>query len=132
MDPLVEKAKTDLAEVKAEVSTLLAKQKKLEAFLAIYGEQPSQSDLYRSVMSRLADGPAALALSRPSAKDRITSAVADILADGEPRHTRALLAILEKNGIEVGGSDKVIALSVLLSRDPRFVANRKIGWSLKK
>jgi hypothetical protein len=142
MDPLLEKAKADLAAVVQQIRDLAAKQKKLEAFISIYDEPAPQSTLV------LGDAPPssedriarALDLARrerdealnQTAKARITNAVADILRDGEARHTRELLSILESRGIHIGSADKVIGLSSLLSKDDRFVANRTFGWSLKK
>lgn len=45
--------------------------------------------------------------------------------------TSELLKELEEAGIEVGGANKPLTISALLSKDDRFVPNRKEGWSLK-
>ncbi len=59
--------------------------------------------------------------------------MSELLADGSHCHTRDLVKQLwARYGLEVRGSDKVLALSGLLSKDERFEANRSLGWSLKK
>lgn len=65
-------------------------------------------------------------------KDTIGERVAQMLKMQQPQMTRDLLEQLGQNGIMISGNDPVIALSAVLSRDGRFVANRKDGWSLKE
>lgn len=132
-DPIIQKAKADLAEIKAQVAPLLAKQRKLEAFLSIYSDDKSadsQSELPLSPFQAMV--ALANAGQRSPAKAIVTNAVYEILSDGNPRPTRQLLGLLTERNIEVGGADKVLALSALLSRDDRFQASRAVGWSLKE
>lgn len=63
-------------------------------------------------------------------KEKVAWACAEILADGRPRQTKDLLAMLPEWGIEVGGSHKLLAVSAILSADDRFKPSRKVGWSL--
>lgn len=142
MDPIIEKAKADYAELSEQISRLSEKAAKLKAFLDIYDEPPPPVKIYRPSQADLAipafDGTirrnvlSSISQDATTAKAKITNAVAEILSDGKPRHTRDLLEILKAEGIEPGATDKVIGLSNLLSRDHRFEADRSIGWSLKK
>lgn len=136
MDPLIEKAKTDYAELTAEIKRLSDKAGKLKAFLDIYDEDAPAPKVTRPGTEPIFMVPI---ITRPpsaqeanTAKAKITNAVAQILSDGKPRHTRDLLDILKEQNLEPGATDKIIGLSNLLSRDDRFVADRSIGWSLKK
>jgi len=71
-------------------------------------------------------------LRRPSTqKDRITNACEIILSDGRRRMSRALLVDLRSRGIEVPGNDPATNLASYLSRDERFVSNKRLGgWTL--
>lgn len=65
-------------------------------------------------------------------KDQILSSAVSLLADGKPRHSADLLSHFLREGIPVGGINKILTISSILSRDDRFVANRKYGWTLAK
>lgn len=67
-----------------------------------------------------------------SKKDAITEYVRRLLKRQQPRTTRDLLDELSSKGITMTGIDPVAALSAVLSRDGRFTASRKDGWSLKE
>lgn len=43
-----------------------------------------------------------------------------------------LVEALELRGIEIGGANKAMSLSSMLSKDKRFQPDRKWGWSLKR
>ena len=94
MDPLIEKAKADLAQVVSQMEALRAKKQKLEAFLSIYDEPQTAAPLLTRPdphqEALLVPGPplAQFESEGTTAKARITNAVAQILADGTPRHTR--------------------------------------------
>lgn len=66
-----------------------------------------------------------------SLKDRVTQACLSILADGFPMKPQELIKVLERRGVVIGGTNKPMALSAMLSKDGRFQPDRKRGWSLK-
>jgi hypothetical protein len=63
-------------------------------------------------------------------KETILRQCQRLLADGKPRHTRELVAHLTSNGVQLNGKDQVLQVSAILSKDDRFKADRKNGWSL--
>lgn len=66
---------------------------------------------------------------------RIIERAKEILSDGCPRPTAALVEAIRANGIEISDTnEKSIAnLSAYLSREKDiFISNRKLGWSLKE
>lgn len=67
-----------------------------------------------------------------SKKDIVGKEVEKMLKMQQPQITRDLLERLGNLGITIGGNDPVVALSAILSRDSRFVASRKDGWSLRE
>ena len=64
-------------------------------------------------------------------KEIIGDRVSEMLKAQQPQHARSLLAQLADEGITMTGSDPVVSLSNILSRDDRFIASRKDGWSLR-
>lgn len=68
---------------------------------------------------------------KTTAKKRIGAAAREILATEKHMHTRDMIEVLSKRGIEVGGVNKIINLSSILGRDGGFLNDRKTGWSLK-
>jgi hypothetical protein len=67
-----------------------------------------------------------------SHKARVLSAAMEILGSGISLPTRELLERIEQRGIQFNASNKAGNLSVILSKDERFVSDRRDGWSLKK
>lgn len=65
-----------------------------------------------------------------SHKGRVTAAAIELLQQHGSMKTADLLARIEALGIVFMAKDKVGSLSVILSKDGRFVADRRIGWSL--
>ena len=65
-------------------------------------------------------------------KDIVATEVEKFLQINQPQHTKELLSHLDAINIDVGGSDRLLSLSTILSRDGRFVASRKDGWSLQE
>lgn len=126
MDDVIAKAKDELLLIDQEIRRLHARKVKLQQFMRTY------SELFDSKLEDhlVPDDKDESDKKRP-AKAIILDAVENILSDDNPRHTRILLDMLRMRGIEVGGKDKVLALSALLSRDDRFESDRKVGWSLK-
>jgi hypothetical protein len=66
-----------------------------------------------------------------SHKARVLSASAEILNGGISVPTRDLLEQLEKRGIQFNAANKAGNLSVILSKDDKFVSDRRNGWSLR-
>lgn len=73
-----------------------------------------------------------------SKKAQVLAVVPDILADGQPKTTAAILNELKSRGIEVGGQNEEQNLSSHLSRAktnqdvPGLTADRKLGWFIQK
>jgi hypothetical protein len=126
-DPLIEKARTDLAAIAEEIGRLQLRHRKLAAFLDAYDDAPQQELLPTEDEK---DDPSIPGVSN---KERVIRNAVQILSEMQPLHTRTLLQKLEERGITIGSTDKIIGLSSILSRDKqRFVASRSAGWSLKK
>jgi hypothetical protein len=60
----------------------------------------------------------------------VLEAVYRLLLDGQRRTVHEILSFLEVRGVPLKGSNQAGVLSTLLSRDPRFEANRRDGWGL--
>ncbi|MGV7188598.1 hypothetical protein [Xanthomonas axonopodis] len=70
-------------------------------------------------------------LIKKSLKDQVIEACFDELKDGFPQKPAELVRSLEARGIFIGGDNKAMALSSMLSKDGRFLPSRKFGWSLR-
>jgi hypothetical protein len=66
----------------------------------------------------------------PTGSAPVLDVVYRLLQDGRRRTVHEILAFLDVRGIPLKGSNPVGFLSTLLSRDPRFDANRRDGWGL--
>ena len=132
---VIAKARAQLSALQGKIAEFQSKQQRLREFIATFEELRGIPD---DDGDSVAEGPSVIVqmerLSRGQkpAKSIIADAVGATLRDGIPKHTRALLEMLDAVGIEVGGKDKVLSLSAILSSDDRFQASRKVGWSLKK
>lgn len=70
---------------------------------------------------------------RAPVKDQIIAVVEQTLIDGIPRKTDELVRIIEERGIVIGGADRRLTLSSILSRaKSQFQSSRRDGWSLRK
>src|SRR5712692_7614537 len=119
---IVEKARKQKAELERQLEAAKAKLQEIQAFLKVYDDlskNPSRPRVH-------------LIDSEKTKTEKILEVVESALQDGTPRPTRVLLDILGQRGLEVGGKDKVINLSSILSKDKRFQADRSRGWSLRK
>jgi hypothetical protein len=140
MDPMTEKVRQDLQDANQEIAQLRAKilaveklAMKYQAFLDLY-EDGVKNDA-GPPMPRFIQGSVQASIpieESQTAKARITNLVALLLADGGQKSTKELLEEIQKRGVEPGSKDKYLALSALLSKDGRFVPDRKRGWSLKE
>jgi hypothetical protein len=133
MDPVIESAKAELANIEKQFQTLNKRREKLVQLLSLYNEIAANNTATDGHV-RIVVPAAPSATKKVTAKDRILDAVYTLLSDGRPRHTRVILNHLDALGVDVGGKDRVLALSALLSRDEDrgFVPSRTVGWSLKK
>lgn len=133
------RAEIDLAEIDrklAELVPLQQRREQLRAFIAmgrnLFGgavDSANAQDLSdATVVPRTV-----IAVGRAgSAKARILDTAAAVIAAEGPMPTRSLLDRLEAQGIEIGGSDKLVTVSVIMSRaKDRFKSDRAVGgWSL--
>ena len=121
MDAVISKAKAELKAISDQLRSLNERKEDLARFLLVYDQLAGNAEPPEPEQQP----------RKETAKERILEAVTSLLADGKPRHTRVLLDSLKALGIEVGGANKLLALSALLSRSEDFEASRKVGWSLK-
>jgi len=131
MDNNFERALSELKSIDAQIEKLKKRKDDLAQFIELHNRLFHSSGSEVVHFSLHSQGAEADSPALP-AKVRIERACKEILADDVPRQTRALLDELCKRGIEVGGQDKVLALSKILSSSDDFEVDRKIGWSLKK
>ena len=66
----------------------------------------------------------------PTGSAPVLEVVYRLLQDGRRRTVHEILAFLDVRGIPLKGNNQAGFLSTLLSRDPRFDANRRDGWGL--
>jgi hypothetical protein len=66
----------------------------------------------------------------PTGSAPVLDVVYRLLQDGRRRTVHEILAFLDVRGIPLKGNNQAGFLSTLLSRDPRFDANRRDGWGL--
>lgn len=122
------------AEYAAKKKSLVQRLEAVRALRSAYGDSP---------VSTLNDAPGALVqfvnlivkaqtARENSHKARVLSAAVEILKGGASIRTQPLLEEIEQRGVEFTARDKAGNLSVILSKDERFVSDRRNGWSLKK
>lgn len=70
------------------------------------------------------------AVRQNSHKARVLTAAIKILTNENQMTTRDLLGQMERQGIQFNAANKAGNLSVILSKDNRFVSDRRSGWSL--
>lgn len=138
----IEDYRRELDAIESEFQRLNGRRDALRQFLAAYaalqeepavggqaGQQNSKSSALPS--STALFGTAAATGGRPdSARKQILQAVTDVLKDGRPQRTADLLAELTRRKIDVGGKDKQQTIARILSGNPLFTPDRKLGWSL--
>jgi hypothetical protein len=125
MDPY-SKAKDELSRIDSEIAALQQRRAVLRQFVdmgeALFGKSEAVGGVRFGT-------PHVKVLP---AKTRILSFVEEHIRERGPTHTRDLVAAATDAGVEITGSDKVSALSVILSKSTRFDSDRKLGWSLAK
>ena len=137
---LLSSAEQELAEVErklADLAQLAQRRDQLRMFINIgrtlYAAPAGQGSLVPQAEPavHLADTPISY-IGGESKKARIADAVATLLVAEGPMQTRALVARLEAQGVDIGGSNKIDTVSVVLSRTKdRFKSDRAAGgWTL--
>lgn len=133
---LLSTAEAELAEIErklAEMQPLAQRRDQLRMFLSIgrslYAAPSGQAELLDPVVAtatKPAEPP-----KQETVKARVVEAAAAMIAAEGPMRTRDILSRLQARGIEVGGTNKLDTVSVILSRSKdRFVPDRTRGWSL--
>ena len=71
---------------------------------------------------------------REFTKDRIVSGATSLITNNGPMQTAELVKMLEQDGVIIGGADKVLTVSSILSRTKdQFKSDRAAGgWTLVK
>lgn len=132
MDDPVSKARRELATIDAEIAALQQRRGPLRQFVeladSLYGAPTVSRPVYSDVSPGAASGAAG---QKAPVKVRAIAVCESHIAVHGPTRTHDLLAVVQSAGIEIGSADPQNALSVLLSKDGRFVPDRKAGWSLK-
>ncbi|WP_080715740.1 hypothetical protein [Xanthomonas arboricola] len=145
----IKAANEEIAKVDQQIEALLKRRQELESFLTMAREllglqvlplpalklppppKPIAPSLQPGVTQTVAPPIQVAVLPRPL-KDRVVEACLDFLKDGFPMKPVALVEALELRGIKIGGANKAMSLSSMLSKDKRFQPDRKSGWSLKR
>jgi hypothetical protein len=138
----IERYRKELDAIENEFQRLNGRRDALRQFLAAYaalqeepavggqtGQQKSRSSA--SLSPTTFSATAAASGGRPdSARKQILQAVIDVLKDGRPHRTADLLAELTRRQVDVGGKDRQQTIARILSGNPLFTPDRKLGWSL--
>jgi len=115
----VERAKTDLLKMQAELTRLQQRIEKVRAYIemaAVY-ESSENSDATRA--------------ARGGSSNAVVRAAIELIRQQKQRiHTRQLMEALMEQGVHIGGSNPVANLSAVLSRSNELNSNRALGWGL--
>lgn len=121
----------ELDGIEAEFQRLNSRREVLRQFLTAYDAlQQSSAQNPHAVVGQSAASPPAIVARPDTARARILEGVIMVLRDGKPHRTVDLLTELTRRGIEIGGKDKPQTIARLLSGNPLFVPDRKVGWTL--
>lgn len=133
------KAEAELNSLEKQISTLQRRQEELRQFVTLgrklFDVTPAQASLQLpECQATQATGINAVARTpRPrdgSMKSRVLDISEALIGRFGPIPTKPLVERLEANGVEISGADKVVTVSVILSRSERFKADRSLGWTL--
>lgn len=134
---VLSRAKNDLAEIERKLSELVPMQQRrdqLRTFISmagnLFGESAQSSLLPQEPLRN--EPPSAVVAKAGSAKAKILDAVTAIIESEGPMQTRLLVDRLLAQGVEIGGADKFVTISVLMSRArDKFKSDRAGGgWML--
>ena len=135
----IRQAEAELSEIDRKLAEIIVLQKRGEQLRHLIvlgrqlylGEQPNEHSMLLTSAPLIA-----VPHNHPKSgtqKERIIDTCAGIISDAGASPTRILVERLAANGIEVGGADKIAALSAILSRSERFESDRAAGgWVLSK
>lgn len=146
MDPILQAAQRELDQVLAEEKKLNAQASELAVRRDANAKRKRVlTEFFRtaqslSTMEVKAPTVTAVVTATPKPADKeqpykkiIISAAESLLRETKYISTRTLVEKLESMGIEVRGDStdrKIMRTSVVLNKDKRFKADRKLGWSL--
>lgn len=136
----IDRYRKELDVIEDEFQRLNHRRDVLRQFLAAYaalqepaaaGQAGQQKSNATGSARASVESPVATVVGRPdSARAQILQAVIAVLKDGRPQRTADLLAELTRRKVDVGGKDKQQTIARILSGNPLFTPDRKLGWSL--
>lgn len=137
---LLTKAKQELRDIDQRIAELLRRKNDLQAFVAtgerLFGSTQSPSSLVEVAAAVAASTRGfAQAMVEHNAREKtkkaqILEVVESAIPPGTYKPVRELVELVQARGIDLGG-DPISAVSVLLSRDDRFISERaKGGWTM--
>ena len=139
---LIAKAEHELTELSRQIAAMQQRQDALKSFIAI-GRSLVEDDEQTAApapwlnaatpaVSGIVTTPPGFFDRPPSIKQHVLKLAEETISKTGPQSTRALVEHLERHGISVGGADKVLAVSTILSRAKgRFKSDRAAGgWTL--
>ena len=136
---LLASAETELADIErkiAEIQPLMQRRDQLRMFISVgrtlYATPQGQTSMLPALVSDAPTSLYARARAGVTQKDRIIEAAAALIAVRGPMQTKDLVRQIQEQGIEVGGADKLVSMSVLMSRaKDKFKSDRAAGgWVL--
>lgn len=133
---IYQQALRELAIIESEIAEKIRRRDALRQFISM-GQSLFQDSRNNMTVGALAAFSSAQIDQFNAAKrsntlsHRVSIAVEAILKAHGPTATKDLLPLLEEQGIEIGGDNKASTLSVMLSRNNKFVADRSTGWKLR-
>ncbi len=139
---IYEAAVQELEAIEAQIKPLLARREELRQFvelgrkLFVQGSYAVSTDVGQGVqieaLGSVADAAPRRVRRSTSTKDQIIRCAQQAIATAGPRKTADIIALLEADGVEIGGSDKTLTVSSVLSRAKDiFKSDRAAGgWTL--
>ena len=133
---LLASAESELSEIErkiAEMQPLMQRRDQLRTFISVgrtlYASPQGQSSMLPAAVSESLTPPSVKAGTQ---KARIIEAASSLIASHGPLQTKDLLRLVQEQGIDVGGADKLVSMSVLMSRAKDvFKSDRAAGgWTL--
>jgi hypothetical protein len=122
MDSMIVAARQEYSQLRLKAEAINKRIEELEIFLRV-----------AQTIGR--NGSSPIKPAKPATlKDQIISTAQEVLANGKFRPTRDIVAAIDKEGIELKGteSEKVLRVSSILVREKdKFVSERGKGWALR-
>jgi hypothetical protein len=148
----VDRMRSRLDEIENQFQQLTEERKKIVAFLEGFaqlqrGQRPTSAGIatggvssdqpesplqeFSSAIEEMAFRHAGRAGIQQGAPAPVLNIIYQLLSDGRRRTVHEILSFLEVRGVPLKGAANAPGyLSTMLSRDPRFDANRRDGWGL--